>query len=209
VSHGAGPVPAERLRIVPANEASCDELQVVFGTAGYPARCSCQHYKLTGMSPDETTREGRRERLRAQAACGEPGAPSTSGLVAYLDGEPVGWVAVEPRTAYARLERLRTVWRDRPEEDRSDHDVWSVTCFVVRQRYRRRGITYALAAAAVEWARRNGARAIEGYSMDTPAGKEITWGEMHVGSRSVFAAAGFEEVSHPSPRRAVMRLELG
>lgn len=39
-------------------------------------------------------------------------------------------------------------------------------------------------------------------------GKEITWGELHVGSRQVFADAGFTEVSHPSPRRVVMRIDL-
>ena len=33
--------------------------------------------------------------------------------------------------------------------------------------------------------------------MITQLGQEVTWGELHVGSRSVFAAAGFEEVSHP------------
>lgn len=31
--------------------------------------------------------------------------------------------------------------------------------------------------------------------------KEITWGELHVGSLWVFADAGFTEVSHPSLRR--------
>jgi hypothetical protein len=35
-----------------------------------------------------------------QTACGDADAPATGGLVGYLDGEPVGWVAVEPRTAY-------------------------------------------------------------------------------------------------------------
>jgi hypothetical protein len=38
--------------------------------------------------------------------------------------------------------------------------------------------------------------------------KEITWGELHVGSRQVFADAGFTEVSHPSPRRVVMRADF-
>jgi GNAT superfamily N-acetyltransferase len=83
-----------------------------------------------------------------------------------------------------------------------------VTCFVTRAGFRRRGISYALARAAVDFARERGARALEGYPMVTDPGKDITWGELHVGSRSIFEAAGLEEVSHPTLRRVVMRIEL-
>ena len=44
--------------------------------------------------------------------------------------------------------------------------------------------------------------------MITEPGKEITWGELFVGSRSIFARAGFIEVSHPSLRRVVMRIDF-
>jgi hypothetical protein len=37
---------------------------------------------------------------------------------------------------------------------------------------------------------------------------EITWGEVHVGTRQVFEDAGFEEVSHPTVRRVVMRIDF-
>lgn len=33
-------------------------------------------------------------------------------------------------------------------------------------------------------------------------------GELHVGSHGIFAAAGLEEVSHPTPRRVVMRIDF-
>ena len=42
---------------------------------------------------------------------------------------------------------------------------WSATCFVTRKGYRKRGITYALAAATAEFAREQGARALEAYPM--------------------------------------------
>jgi len=44
--------------------------------------------------------------------------------------------------------------------------------------------------------------------MTTEPGKEITWGDLHVGARQVFEEAGFTEVSHPSLRRVVMRLDF-
>jgi hypothetical protein len=36
----------------------------------------------------------------------------------------------------------------------------------------------------------------------------FSWGELYVGSRSIFADAGFTEVSRPTPRRAVMRIDF-
>jgi GNAT superfamily N-acetyltransferase len=147
-------------------------------------------------------------RLRAQTDCGRQESRRTSGLVAFLAGKPVGWCAVEPRTAYPRLLlRTRVPWEGR-SEDKTDDSVWAVTCFVTRTGFRRRGISRALARAAVDFARQRGARAIEGYPMLAQHGQEITWGELHVGARSIFAAAGFTEVSHPTVRRVVMRIDF-
>jgi hypothetical protein len=57
----------------------------------------------------------------------------------------------------------------------------------------------------VNFARERGARAIEGYPITT---KEVIQEELHVGTVSVFADAGFAEVSHPTPRRLVMRIDF-
>jgi GNAT superfamily N-acetyltransferase len=197
------------ISVVPANEASWEDLQVVLGTRGDPSRCQCQRYKMQpGESWASVGAEGLALRLRAQTDCGNAESGTTSGLVAYLDGEPVGWCAVEPRTAYPRLLRkTRVPWAGRAE-DKTDDSVWAVTCFLTRAGFRRRGISRALARAAVDFARQRGARALEGYPMITQPGKEITWGELHVGSRSIFAAAGFAEVSRPTPRRVVMRIDF-
>ena len=92
-------------------------------------------------------------------------------------------------------------------EDKDDASVWAVTCFVTRAGFRRRGISRALARAAVDFARERGARALEGYPMITEPGQEVTWSELHVGS-SIFADAGFHEVSHPTLRRLVMRIDF-
>ena len=216
---GDGPVRREDLTIIPANRAAWADLTAIFGTVD-SGRCNCQRFKTRGWFWDQATDEQRRERLREQVNCDDPDATSTTGLVAYLTdarhladdqspedlpdeemrvgpGVPVGWVAVEPRTEYPRLLGLPTVWRGR-HEDKQDDGVWSVTCFVVRKGYRRHGITYALAAATVGYARENGARALEGYAMRTQPGREITWGELHVGAVQAFADAGFAEVSRRS-----------
>jgi GNAT superfamily N-acetyltransferase len=199
----------DSLRIVPANQAACDDLQTVFGSRGSAAICQCQRYKL---APREAFKsfppEERALRLRAQTNCGLPGATSTSGLVTYLEGQPVGWCAVEPRPAYQGLLRVyRVPWEGRTE-DKNDESVWAVTCVFARAGFRRRGVSYALARAAVYFARDRGAQALEAYPMLTQPGEEITWGELHMGTRSIFAAAGFTEVGHPTPRRVVMRIDF-
>ncbi|HEX2766097.1 MAG TPA: GNAT family N-acetyltransferase [Candidatus Limnocylindria bacterium] len=196
------------IRVVPANEVPWDDLQSVFGTRGPAANCWCQRYKLAPREAfSKFPASERAERLREQSHPSEPDAPATAGLVAYLDGEPAGWCAVERRTAYPALLRVyRTPWDGRTE-DKADGSVWAVTCVLVRAGYRKRGIAYALAAAAVDHARSRGARALEAYPMRKEAG-EITWDEIHVGAETIFAAAGMSEVSRPGIRRAVMRIDF-
>ncbi len=198
---------ADAISVVPADEAGWDDLQAVFGPRGYAARCQCQKFKIRHGQWRSVSAAERTARLREQIGCGRRKGRGTRGLVAYLDGEPVGWCAVEPRTAYPRLLDSPVPWAGR-DEDPGDDSVWAVTCFVTRAGFRRRGVSYALARAAVDYARARGARALEGYAMITKPGQEVAWGELYVGSRSIFAAAGLAEVSRPTPRRVVMRIEF-
>jgi hypothetical protein len=44
--------------------------------------------------------------------------------------------------------------------------------------------------------------------MITMPGQQVTWGELYVGSHSIFADAGFREITRPTRRRAVMRIDF-
>lgn len=192
--------------VVPANEATWEDLEHVFGRRGPASRCRCQRYKLQRKeSFGSVPVEERAWRLREQTGCGLPGPTTTSGLVAYLDGEPVGWCAVEPRPAYDGLVRVFRVPWDGRDEDKTDESVWAVTCLLTRAGFRRRGVSRALAQAAVDFARDRGARALEAYPM---VRTDVISEELHVGTVGVFAAAGLTEVSHPTPRRVVMRIDF-
>ena len=191
------------VRVVPGNQARWEDLQTVFGIRGPAARCQCQRYKLRPReSFGSFPVEDRAERLRGQTGCGDPEAPTTSGLVAFLDAEPVGWCAVEPRPAYGGLVRnARVPWEGR-SEDKADDTVWAVTCLFTRVGFRKRGVSRALARAAVDFARERGARALEAYPITTT---DVITEELHVGTVGVFADAGLAEVGRPTLRRAVMR----
>jgi hypothetical protein len=92
------------VRIIPANQASWDDLQAIFGSRGDPSRCWCRMFKMApGESRANVGAARHASRLREQSRCGHPEAASTSGLVAYLDGARAGWRAVESRTAYPRM----------------------------------------------------------------------------------------------------------
>jgi GNAT superfamily N-acetyltransferase len=119
------------------------------------------------------------------------------GLLAYLDGEPIGWCAVEPRESYPTLERSRIL---KPVDGQA---VWSVVCFFVAKPHRRTGVSVALLAAATDYARRHGARIVEGYPVD-PAGAlpdAFVW----TGLAGAFRRAGFTEVIRRSRTRPIMR----
>ena len=194
------------IRVVPANEVDWEDLESVFGARGPASRCQCQRYRLHRLeSFGSFPVEERAARLRDQTDCGHPESGTTSGLVAFLDGEPAGWCAVAPRAAYEGLLRNNRVpWEGR-DEDKSDGCVWAITCVLARAGFRKRGVGRALAVAAVEHARAQGAQAVEAYPITT---KDVIGEELHVGTVAMFADAGLAEVSRPTLRRMVMRLDF-
>ena len=190
-----GPV---AITVRPVSDALFADVQAVFGARGQAARCQCQGYRLGWHEQRSPDVEGRRELLRDQVGEGH-------GLLAYLDGEAVGWCSLAPRPDYPYLRR--TTWHGR-REDRDDPGIWAVTCFVTRAGFRHRRVSRELAAGTVGLARDRGARAVEAYPMKPAPGRDVTWGELHVGALSAFLAAGYRVVHTPSLRRAVVRYEF-
>jgi len=189
-----GPMP---ITVQPVSEALFDDVQTILGTQGHAARCQCQGYRMGWHARHSEDVQGRRELLLDQVIEGH-------GLVAHLDGEPVGWCSVAPRRDYTYLRQ--TTWKGR-NEDKDDPRIWAVTCFVTRVGFRHLGVSRALVGGTVDLARDRGARAVEAYPMKPAPGKDVSWGEMHVGALSAFLTAGFRVVRVPSLRRAIVRYD--
>src|SRR3712207_516941 len=133
------------------------------------------------------------------------GRPIAPGVLAYDGGEVVGWAAVAPR-AELPFERSRKI----PHVD--DLPVWSIWCIRVRPGHRGKGISHALLEGAVEYARRNGAPAAEGYPVDNN-GERVDLTMAYVGTRALFEKAGFVKAADTSSvsggfPRVLMRLDL-
>jgi GNAT superfamily N-acetyltransferase len=155
----------------------------LFEGRGGPKNCWCMIYRADAEEARDTSPSGRRAAMERRVASGTP-----VGILAYLDGEPVAWCSVAPKETFTRL---------------GAEDVkgcWSITCFFVLARYRRRGITARLLDAAIAVARDRGARSVEGYPVD-PDSPSYRFG----GFVTLFFDGGFTEVGRLGTRRHVMR----
>jgi GNAT superfamily N-acetyltransferase len=194
------PIPEGALQIVPASPERFDDVTLVLG-GGDARSCLCQYWRLSSGAFGRSTMDERRQGLRRQL-----GETPPAGMLAYLDGEPVGWCGFATRQRAERLVRSRTI----PAID--DLPVWAVYCFTVRVGYRRRGIALALLGGLIDYARREGAPALEGYPADLD-GARIQTAAAYVGTVRMFEEAGFHRVLETDARsdhrpRWLMRLDL-
>jgi GNAT superfamily N-acetyltransferase len=155
--------------------------------------CSCMRWRMTSAEYSRSAKEN-----RIAALDGLVEAETPVGVLAYLDGEPVGWVSVAPRETYGALERYRALARI------DGAPVWSVACFFIDRLARRRGVTLGLLNAAVAYALEQGATIIEGYPV-APDARLYTY----MGSPATFLKAGFVDVTPAGRARLVMRYIVG
>ena len=165
----------------------------LFSPNGTCAGCWCMWWRLTRSEFAQKQQAGKKRAIKKIIMTGrEPG------ILAYADGEPIGWCAVAPREAYPTLERSRNLKRV------DDEAVWSVTCFYIVRGYRKQGVTGHLLAAAVRFAQARGAKIVEGYPIDAEGAQKDAV-SVFTGLVSTFAQAGFVEVARRAPTRPIMR----
>jgi GNAT superfamily N-acetyltransferase len=169
----------------------------LLGPRGACAGCWCMFWKLPNKDFRELAYDGNRAAQKAIVVSG-----TVPGLLAYADGECVGWIAVEPRTEYPRLVRSRIL------QPIDDMPVWSVTCFFTRRDHRGQGVTLALLIAAIAHVRACGGKVVEGYPTEPKAGR-MPAAFAYMGLASAFRKAGFKEVARRSATRPIFRYVIG
>lgn len=168
------------------------DFELLLGQNGACGGCWCMHWKLRGKDFDENRGDAARQMQKSVVD-----AKIVPGLLAYSEGYPVGWIAIEPRSQYPKLAHSKVL---KPIDDQ---EVWSVTCFFVEKKHRHKGIAVELLKAAVAHAKKNGAKIVEGYPVDTK--KEEPAPFAFTGTAAVFQHAGFAEVARNSPTRPMFR----
>jgi GNAT superfamily N-acetyltransferase len=189
------------LTVHPLTPERLTDLDTIFQARGCSVakNCYCMYYRVSGQPCKLKTGETRTSRNRAALArLTESETPP--GLLGYQDGNPAGWVSLGPRKDFARLANSPTM------RSIDDKPVWSILCFVVPSEYRKQGVAHALLAAAIDFAKAQGATLLEAYPVDrdAPEAPDASW----FGSCSMFVKAGFTEVARHKPTRPIVRLSL-
>ncbi len=186
---------ASEIKVLPLTPERWEDFMTLLGPNGC-AGCWCMWYRVTNRNFKELGKEGRKNAMHGLVEAGmEPG------LIAYLNSTPAGWVTIAPRAEYVRLETSKVM----AAVDAAP--VWSIPCFFVHRKFRRRGLTGVLIRAAAEHARSKGASIIEAYPYDGP--ETLSAASAFMGLASTFRKLGFVEVARRAENHPVMRLELG
>ncbi len=168
------------------------DFELLFGKNGACGGCWCMYWKLRGKTFSENTGDKARQMQKTIVD-----SKTVPGLLSYSEGYPVGWIAVEPRSAYPKLAYSRIL---KPVDEQ---EVWSITCFFVERKHRRKGITVELLKAAVQYVQQQGGKIVEGYPIDAQGNQADVF--VYTGTASAFRKAGFKEVARNSPIRPIFR----
>ena len=184
----------------PLTQKLWHDFELLFGTNGACGGCWCMYWKLRGREFSQNTGDPARQMQKSIVD-----SRIIPGLMAYSEGYPIGWVAVEPRNAYPKLAHSRIL---KPVDDR---EVWSITCFFVEKKHRHKGITVELLRAAIDYVKAQGGKIVEGYPVDVK--KEEPAPFVFTGTTAAFMQAGFQEAARNpalsrvegSPTRPIFR----
>lgn len=186
------------IQVSPASAERWQDIETLFGTRGAYSGCWCMFWRMKRKDFANLHGEGTREALK-ELTCSN----KVPGLLAYLDGKPIGWCSLGPREDFKALENSRSLRRV------DDTPTWSMVCFFIAKPYRKKGVMTQLVKAAVEYAARNHAQAVEAYPIDLQShlltGKTLTGYSGYMGIASVFREAGFEKVADASETQLIMR----
>jgi GNAT superfamily N-acetyltransferase len=172
------------------------DFEALFGERGAYGGCWCMWWRLTRRAFEAQQGEGNRQAMKAIVDSGE-----VPGILAYSQGEAVGWCSVAPRERFGSLERSPVLKRldDRP--------VWSIVCLYVARGYRSQGVAEDLIRGAVEYVRQQGGKVVEAYPTVPRAGR-LSPVSSFMGLPHMYERLGFEERARPSKSKVIMRYEV-
>jgi GNAT superfamily N-acetyltransferase len=175
------------------------DVEKLFGPRGACGGCWCMYWRIEkGEKWTDVKGAKARTRLKKLISSGK-----TRGVLAYVDGEPVGWCTFGPRPDFSRLDRARSLACE--DADR----VWSVPCFFIRNDCRRKGVATALLGKAIDVMKRGGVRIVEGYPVRPgkhSSPRSIPDAFAWTGTLSLFEKFGFKIAGNREGSKPRMRL---
>ena len=173
-----------------------EDFETLFGERGACGGCWCMVWRRTRKEFDANKGAGNKAAMKALVK-----KEAVPGILAYSNGEAIGWCAIAPRECYVSLERSRVL------KAVDDVPVWSISCLFIARPFRGRGVSVELLKAAVQFAREQGATVVEGYPVE-PREEKMPDVFAWTGVPSAFLQAGFTEHHRGSPTRPIMRIDV-
>jgi GNAT superfamily N-acetyltransferase len=181
------------LEFHPVTPERWHDLEELFGPRGAIGGCWCMWWRIKRVEFEKHQGDGNHQAMHDIIHSGR-----VPGIVAYLEGEPVAWCSVAPREDFPVLDRSPILKRV------DEQPVWSIVCFFIAKGFRHQGFSTRMLKAAVDFARQNGARIVEGYPIE-PKKDRAPDIYIFTGMISTFKKAGFREVARRSETRPIMR----
>ena len=189
------------ISIEPVTAGLWPAFEDLFGRQGACYGCWCTHFRLPPAVRRENNRERNKDHIRARIEAGPP-----PGLLAFDDGQAVGWMQIGPRADVPEWNNQGRGSAPLEQADAADPAVWAISCFFIRTKARGHGLMHRLVEGGVGFARESGARWLEACPMDLS--KDSRSIGLFVGSSRVFEKAGFRRIAERKAGRPLMRLVL-
>ena len=179
------------LEFCPLTAERWTDFENLFGKNGACGGCWCMWWRLKRSEFERLKGEEKRKAMKNIVGSG-----NVPGILAYANGQPVGWCSVAPRETFPVLERSRVLKRV------DDKPVWSIVCFFVAKPFRGKGVMGKLLKAAVEYAATHDCEIVEAYPVEQETFVPVF---VYTGLASTFRKARFVEVARRSATRPIMR----
>jgi GNAT superfamily N-acetyltransferase len=185
-----------KIEFHPATPDRWADVEALFGARGACGGCWCQAWRKTSKEfRADTGEKNRRSLKKIIERGGEPG------ILAYIDGTPIGWCAVASREIYVRLLSSKVL---KPLDEKP---VWSVSCLFILKGYRRRGVSSKLLKAASKFVKEKGGKIVEGYPV-IPHTEKMPDAFAWTGLLRCYEKAGFKIAGKWSEARPIVRKYL-
>jgi len=187
---------SSKLRFDQLSAGNWKQFETLMGEKGGCGNCWCMYFRLPYKTFQENKPAGNKKMMKQLVNKGMP-----QGLIASMDKQPVGWIAIAPREDYLKLENSRVF---KPIDDKL---VWSITCFFIKKEFRHQGLSQQLIKGAVDFAKKKKIKTLEAYPA-IPYAEKVPHPFLWVGVLSSFIKNGFSIVQQNSKSRAMVRIEL-
>ncbi len=181
------------LKVYSLDHTRWNDFEELFGEKGACGGCWCMSWRLKKSDFEKQKGEENKNSMKNLVHQNKP-----VGVLAYIDGTPIGWCAVAPRSEYIRLNYSRVLKKI------DDEPVWSITCLFLSKEYRRKGISTEVIKAAINYCKQNNIKIVEAYPT-VPYENKVPDAFLWTGIPVSFEDAGFKVVEKRSKWKLMMR----